>query len=176
MLKGLLGDLYVYDDQEGLHIAASSAGRVLQAVGQRRLCRPSCSRGWAYNPSRTLSSGWETQVPTAVDRPAAVLKQGKELLPYMKRAMHRRLSQLDRDAIRLATPSIQKVDCGALLESAESEEEAWVIIAAALSQRLSQALFSCWHTEAVETSALLRIGESAMENLKVDVIQGRDIL
>nr|XP_001396949.2 polyketide synthase [Aspergillus niger CBS 513.88] len=95
---------------------------------------------WACNPRLNVSSGWETQVLTALNRPMAMIKQGKELLPYMKRTMYRHLHRTDQSTTASAPTSAQAVDYGALLGDADNVEEAGAIIATALAQRLSQAL------------------------------------
>ncbi|KAI2933105.1 hypothetical protein CBS147320_1624 [Aspergillus niger] len=95
---------------------------------------------WACNPRLNVSSGWETQVLTALNRPMAMIKQGKELLPYMKRTMYRHLHRMDQSTTASAPTSAQAVDYGALLGDADNVEEAGAIIATALAQRLSQAL------------------------------------
>ncbi|KAL4865654.1 hypothetical protein BDV12DRAFT_188037 [Aspergillus spectabilis] len=95
---------------------------------------------WACNPHRVVSSGWETQILTAVTRPTTMIKQGKEPLPYMKRTMYRDLHRMDQNPTGPASTPADSVDYGALLRTATSLEEAAVIIAKALTRRLSQAL------------------------------------
>lgn len=95
---------------------------------------------WACNPRLNVSSGWETQVLTALNRPMAMIQQGKELLPYMKRTMYRHLHRMDQSTTASVPISAQAVDYGALLGAAGNVEEAGAIIATALAQRLSQAL------------------------------------
>ena len=96
---------------------------------------------WACDPELSPTSGWETQILTALDRPSDMVQRGHELIPYMRRPMYRHLQQTN-DAVTQSSKSKsdEQVDYESLLKTTESEEEAAMVIAKALSKRLARAL------------------------------------
>lgn len=96
---------------------------------------------WACDPTRTVSSKWDSQVLTAVGKPAELRRRGEDLLPYMHRPLYRHLHLIDDSASGpSAGTTTNKVDYGALIREAGSQEEAGAVIASALAKRLSRAL------------------------------------
>lgn len=96
---------------------------------------------WACDPARTVSSQWCTQVLTAVGKPARLRSRGQELLPYMRRPLYRHLHLVGESSSGPTTAtSGNKIDYGALIRGAETQEDAGAVVAHALAKRLSRAL------------------------------------
>lgn len=96
---------------------------------------------WACDPTRTVSSKWCSQVLTAVGKPAELRKRGEDLLPYMRRPLYNHLHLIDESSSGPSNAtSTNKVDYGALIRAAGTQEEAGAVITSALAKRLSRAL------------------------------------